>query len=133
MMTAPISTEDHFLYLFFGHDDDSRRVGRDSLSRLVPRLSKSRAEVTQEAWGRQLQAIMKWAGGDGSALSRLQEITIPVLIANGAHDVMVDAGDSFAMVRRMKNATALFYGDAGHAFLFQHPAEFGKAALEFLD
>jgi pimeloyl-ACP methyl ester carboxylesterase len=37
------------------------------------------------------------------------------------------------MVRRMKNATALFYGDAGHAFLFQHPAEFGKAALEFLD
>jgi pimeloyl-ACP methyl ester carboxylesterase len=45
---------------------------------------------------------------------------------------MVDAGDSFAMVRRMKNATALFYGDAGHAFLFQHPDDFGKATLDFL-
>jgi hypothetical protein len=45
---------------------------------------------------------------------------------------MVDAGDSFAMVRRMKNATALFYGDAGHAFLFQHPDDFGNATLDFL-
>jgi hypothetical protein len=36
------------------------------------------------------------------------------------------------MVRRMKNATALFYRDADHAFLFQHPDEFGKATLDFL-
>lgn len=132
VMTAPVSTEEHFLYLLFGRDEESQRNGKESLKRLEPRLSKSRAEVTEDAWGRQLQAIMKWAGGDGSAWSRLQEITIPVLVANGAHDVMVDTGDSFAMVRRMKNAVALFYGDAGHAFLFQHPGEFGKAVLEFL-
>jgi pimeloyl-ACP methyl ester carboxylesterase len=131
-MTAPVSTEGHFLYLFFGLDEESQRVGTESLKRLEPRLSKSHAEVSAEAWGRQLQAIMKWAGGEGSAWSRLEEITIPVLVANGAHDVMVDAGDSFAMVQRMKNATALFYGDAGHAFLFQHPDEFGKATLDFL-
>jgi pimeloyl-ACP methyl ester carboxylesterase len=131
-MTAPVSTEEDFLYLFFGHDEESRRVGKASLKRLEPRLSKSRAEVSADAWGLQLQAIMKWAGGDGSAWSRLDEITIPVLVANGAHDVMVDAGDSFAMARRMKNATALFYGDAGHAFLFQHPDAFGKATLDFL-
>jgi pimeloyl-ACP methyl ester carboxylesterase len=132
MMTAPVSTEEHFLYLFFGLDEESQRVGKESLKRLEPRLSKSHADVSAEAWGRQLQAIMKWAGGDGSAWNRLEEITIPVLVANGAHDVMVDAGDSFAMVQRLKNATALFYGDAGHAFLFQHPDEFGKATLDFL-
>jgi pimeloyl-ACP methyl ester carboxylesterase len=131
-MTAPASTQDHFLYLFFGLDPESQHLGEKSLKRLEPRLSKSRAEVSAEAWGRQLQAIMKWARGEGSAWSRLEEITIPVLVANGAHDVMVDAGDSFAMVRRMKNATALFYGDAGHAFLFQHPDDFGKATLDFL-
>jgi pimeloyl-ACP methyl ester carboxylesterase len=131
-MTAPASTEEHFLYLFFGLDAESQRVGKKSLKRLEPRLSKSRAEVSAQAWDRQLQAIMKWAGGEGSVWSRLEQITIPVLIANGARDVMVDAGDSFAMIRRMKNATALFYGDAGHAFLFQHPDEFGKATLDFL-
>ncbi len=90
-MTAPVSTEADFLYLFFGLDDASQRVGKESLKRLEPRLSKSHAEVSAAAWGRQLQAIMKWAGGDGSAWSRLEEITIPVLIANGVHDVMVDA------------------------------------------
>ncbi len=132
MMTAPVSTEEHFLYLFFGLDEESQRIGKESLKRLEPRLSKSHADVSAEAWGRQLQAIMKWAGGDGSAWSRLEEITIPVLVANGAHDVMVDASDSFAMVQRMKNAKALFYGDAGHAFLFQHPDEFGRVTLEFL-
>jgi pimeloyl-ACP methyl ester carboxylesterase len=132
MMTAPVSSDEHFLYLFFGLDEKSQHLGKESLKRLEPRLSKSRAEVSAEAWGRQLHAIMKWAGGDGSAWSRLEEITIPVLVANGAHDVMVDASDSFAMVRRLKNATALFYADAGHAFLFQHPDEFGKATLDFV-
>jgi pimeloyl-ACP methyl ester carboxylesterase len=131
-MTAPVSTDEHFLYLFFGLDEASRRVGKESLKRLEPRLSKSHAEVSAEAWGRQLQAITAWAGGDGYAWDRLEEIAIPVLVANGAHDVMVDSGDSFAMVRRMRNATALFYGDAGHAFLFQHPDAFGKATLDFL-
>jgi pimeloyl-ACP methyl ester carboxylesterase len=104
-MTAPASTEEHFLYLFFGLDEESQRVGKESLKRLEPRLSKSHAEVSAEAWGRQLQAIMKWAGGEGSAWSRLEEITIPVLVANGAHDVMVDAGDSFAMVRRRRRCS----------------------------
>jgi pimeloyl-ACP methyl ester carboxylesterase len=131
-MTTPVSTEEHFLYLFFGLDKEGRRLGRELLKRLEPRLSKSHAEVSVNAWDRQLQAIMTWAGGDDSAWSRLEEITIPVLVANGAHDVMVDVGDSFAMVGRMKNATALFYGDAGHAFLFQHPDPFGKATLDFL-
>ncbi len=131
-MTAPANTEEDFLYLFFGLDKESRRAGKESLRRLEPRLSRSHAEVSAEAWGRQLQAIMKWAGGNGSAWGRLEEITIPVLVANGAHDVMVDAGDSFAMVRRLKNATAQFYGDAGHAFLFQHPDAFGKATLDFV-
>jgi pimeloyl-ACP methyl ester carboxylesterase len=131
-MIAPVSTDEHYLYLFFGLDEASQQVGRESLKRLETRLSKSHAEVSAEAWGRQLQAIMKWGSGDGAAWGRLEEITIPVLVANGAHDVMVDAGDSFAMVRRMKNATALFYGDAGHAFLFQRPDEFGQAVLKFL-
>jgi pimeloyl-ACP methyl ester carboxylesterase len=52
MMTAPVSTEEHFLYLFFGLDEESQRVGKESLKRLEPRLSKSHADVSAEAWGR---------------------------------------------------------------------------------
>ena len=90
VMTTPLSTEEHFLYLFFGRDEESERNGRESLRRLEPRLSKSRAEVAPEAWGRQLQAIMEWAGGNGAAWSRLQEITIPV--HRGSHRHTADDG-----------------------------------------
>ncbi|MFD8340616.1 alpha/beta fold hydrolase [Streptomyces solisilvae] len=133
MMTAETSTEDHFLYLFFGQSEESQQIGKESLARLEPRLSVSKAEVTAQAWGNQLQAIQRWGSGEGSAWSRLEELQMPVLVANGAHDVMVDSGDSFAMARRLKNAVTILYSDAGHAFLFQHPDEFTRIVLDFLD
>jgi len=54
--------------------------------------------VTAEAWGNQLQAIGRWGSGEGSAWPRLEKLRMPVLVGNGAHDVMVDSCDSFAMV-----------------------------------
>jgi pimeloyl-ACP methyl ester carboxylesterase len=132
LMVAPENGDEDYLFLFFGHNEDGRQAGLKSLRRLDFRLSRSRASITPEAWGRQLEAIQKWASGNGSAWSRLEEIKIPVLVANGAHDVMVRSEDSFAMVKRMKNATGVLYGDSGHAFLFQHPENFGKVVLEFL-
>jgi pimeloyl-ACP methyl ester carboxylesterase len=132
MMTAETNLEDHYLYLFFGLHDEGRRIGKESLARLAPRLGASKAEVSAEAWGNQLQAILRWGSGEGSAWSRLEELRMPVLVANGAHDVMVDPGNSFAMGQRLPNATTVFYSDSGHAFLFQHPDEFGRTVLDFL-
>jgi pimeloyl-ACP methyl ester carboxylesterase len=131
-MTAEVNTEEDYLYLLFGHSEESRRIGKESLARLEPRLSKSHAHVSAEAWGNQLQAIQRWGSGEKSAWSRLEELTMPVLVANGAHDVMVDSGDSFAMAQRLSNATTVFYSDSGHGFLFQHPEEFGQIVLNFL-
>jgi pimeloyl-ACP methyl ester carboxylesterase len=131
-MAAPVNVDEDFLYLFFGPGEDAQARGVESLRRLDTRLSRSHAEVSAESWGTQLAAIGKWARGEGSAWSRLEELTHPTLVANGAHDVMVDSGNSFAMVERMANATALFYGDAGHGFLFQHPEEFARVVLDFL-
>ncbi|MGI5138101.1 alpha/beta fold hydrolase [Streptomyces sp. CA-106110] len=133
MMTADDNTEEHFLYLFFGLHEEGRRIGKESLARLEPRLGISKADVPASAWGNQLKAILRWGSGDGSAWSRLEELTIPVLVANGAHDVMVDSGDSFAMATRLTDATTVIYSDSGHAFLFQHPDEFGRVVLDFLN
>ena len=57
---------------------------------------------------------------------------LPVLIANGIHDVFIDAADSFAMARRPKNAITIFCSDAGHGLLFQHPEAFAREVLNFL-
>ena len=63
---------------------------------------------------------------------RLGELTLPVLVANGAHDVMIHAFASYAMSQRLPNAKVIRYSDAGHAFLFQHPDDFGHEVLNFL-
>jgi pimeloyl-ACP methyl ester carboxylesterase len=132
-MTAPETSEEGFLYLFFGFSDEAVRLGKESLARLETRLEKSKADVSAEQWSKQLQAIQRWAGGTGSAWSRLEELKLPVLVANGSHDVMVDSGNSFAMAQKLSNARTVFYSDAGHAFLFQFPEEFGEVVHDFLD
>jgi pimeloyl-ACP methyl ester carboxylesterase len=57
---------------------------------------------------------------------------MPVLVANGAHDVMTSAYNTYAMSTHLPDATALLYSDAGHGFLFQHPQAFGQQILAFL-
>lgn len=132
-MTAPETSEEGFLYLFFGFSDEAVRLGKESLARLETRLEKSKADVPAEQWSKQLQAIQRWAGGTGSSWSRLEELKLPVLVANGSHDVMVDSGNSFAMAQKLSDARTVFYSDAGHAFLFQFPEEFGEVVHDFLD
>jgi pimeloyl-ACP methyl ester carboxylesterase len=45
---------------------------------------------------------------------------------------MVDAYASYAMSQRLPHAKVVLYSDAGHGFLFQHAADFGREVLEFL-
>jgi len=132
VMTRAVNDDEDYLYLFFGTSDEARKAGVESLRRLDTRLSKSQLDITPEAMNAQLQAIGAWGNDEGSAWERLEDLTLPVLVANGSHDVMVPAQHSFAMSQRLPNAKTVFYSDAGHAFLFQHPEEFGKVVLDFL-
>jgi pimeloyl-ACP methyl ester carboxylesterase len=84
---------------------------------------------TPEAIEGQLAAATSWSG----LWDHLTELTLPVLIANGAHDVMIHAFASDAMSQRLPHAKVILYSDAGHGFLFQHPEEFGHDVLEFLE
>jgi pimeloyl-ACP methyl ester carboxylesterase len=80
----------------------------------------------------QSAALVTWSSGKDAAWDRLEELTMPILVAAGAQDRLMDAYHSYAMVRRLPNAYLLMYGDAGHAFLFQHSEEFGNQVLGFL-
>lgn len=131
-MTAPDPDDANYIFLFFGDHEEGHRLGLESLRRLDTRLLKSQAVVTADAWGNQLQACMKFMGGENAAWDRLEEIQVPVLVANGAHDVMVPSEHSFAMAKRTKNVTTVIYGDEGHGFLFPHYEDFGKIVLDFL-
>lgn len=132
VMVKPENDDEDFLYLFFGQHEDGRRRGSESLRRLESRLTPDAPQVGPETIQAQLHAIGAWGKDEGSAWERLEELDIPVLVANGAHDVMVHAEHSFKMAQRLADATTVIYSDAGHGFLFQHPEEFGATALRFL-
>jgi len=128
----PVNDDEDFLYLFFTESAASRAAGIASLRRIDRRLAVSRAAVKPESWKNQAGAIAAWSIGQGAAYPRLAEIGAPVLVANGAHDVMISAYNSYAMVQRLPNAQLLLYSDAGHGFLFQVPEAFGRQVVEFL-
>jgi pimeloyl-ACP methyl ester carboxylesterase len=125
----PVLDDDDFLYLFFPETGDGRRAGLASLRRLDARLAGSHVEVAPEAIAAQSAAFTAFGTG---VWDRLGELTLPVLVANGAHDVMIHAYASYAMSQRLPNAKVILYSDAGHAFLFQHAGDFGHEVLNFL-
>lgn len=128
--TKPANDDDDFLYLFFPENGPGRKLGLKSLRRLDDRvLSPEHVPVSIETMQAQLAVI---ASTGSRVWDRLGEVTIPTLVANGAHDRMIDAYATFAMVGRLPNAKAILYSDAGHGFLFQHVADFGREVVEFL-
>ena len=129
IMAKPDSDDEDVLYLFFPETDEARAAGVASLRRLDTRLRQSHAAVGAEAANAQLAAVTSFGAG---VWDRLPQLTLPVLVANGAHDVMISAFASYAMSQRLPNAKVILYSDAGHAFLFQHAHDFGREVLRFL-
>jgi len=130
--TKPVNDDEDFLYLFFHDTETSKAAGHAHLGRLKRRGGPASPPVGPEAIRAQLGAIGAWAMGNGSALPRLGEIPHPIFVANGQFDRMIPAYNSFVMGQRLPNAKLSLYPDSGHAFLFQHAAEFARDALAFL-
>jgi pimeloyl-ACP methyl ester carboxylesterase len=126
----PVNDAEDLLYLFFPDSDEGRVAGLASLQRLAG--AENPATVSPRAVQAQSAALTSWSAGTETAWERLEELRMPILVAAGAQDRLMDAYNSYAMVRRLPNATLVIYGDAGHAFLFQHPSEFARRVLDFL-
>ncbi|MEU8820739.1 alpha/beta hydrolase [Actinoplanes sp. NPDC048796] len=127
-LAHPENHDEDFLYLFFPETERARAKGLASLRRLDHRLSESKAAVQPETFRAQLKAIGTFKG----FWDRQGELTLPVLVANGAHDVMINSYATYAMSQRLPDAKVVLYSDAGHAFLFQHPEDFADEVSRFL-
>ena len=72
------------------------------------------------------------AFGNGLAAQQyIAPVKVPVLVANGTHDVMEPSIQSFEMARKLREAETVFDSGAGHAFLFQFPEKFARLILDF--
>jgi len=128
--TKELNDDEDFLYLFFADTPQSRELGLASLRRIDARvLDTAHVPVSAETMAAQLAVVTSI----GSAIwDRMTELRIPVLVANGAQDVMINAYASFAMAGVLPDAKLVVYSDAGHGFLFQHIQDFASEVVSFL-
>ncbi|WP_413711805.1 alpha/beta fold hydrolase [Rhizobium sp. Rhizsp82] len=122
---------DDIIYIFFSHTETGKAAAGAVLSRFFHHESGQVFTVKQESWEQQAKAIQNWNSGKNSAWARLDEIKVPVLVANGSHDIMEPSIQSFEMARKLKGAITTFYSDSGHAFLFQYPERFARQVVDF--
>lgn len=130
--TKPVNDDDDFMFLFFEESETSRAAGRAYLDRLKQRQDAFAAQVDASAWQAQLRSAQAVGAPDTTLLPRLSEIRMPVLVANGRHDVMVPTYASYAMAQAMPDARLVIYPDSGHGFLFQHAEAFARDVEAFL-
>ncbi|MGW1626569.1 alpha/beta fold hydrolase [Streptomyces sp. NPDC002172] len=125
--------DEDFLFLFYPETETGRAAGLASLRRIDRRLAHSGQDAPAPVREAQMNAVVQWNSGIDSAWSRLGDLAVPALFANGAHDVMEHAYQTYAMARAVPDSKTVIYGDAGHAFLFQHPEDFGGEVLRFIE
>jgi pimeloyl-ACP methyl ester carboxylesterase len=130
--TKPVNDDEDFLYLFFDGTDARREAGRQSLARLRQRIEPPSPPTRMETVRAMAIAFGRWRSGENSAFPRLAALKQPTLVANGVHDVMISAYDSFVMSQHLPDAELVLYSDAGHAFLFQHAERFAERVNCFL-
>lgn len=132
-MTKPEVTGDDLVFLFFPDTDTGRAAGYAHLARVATRLATGLPEVSEAAARGQITAIAKDAAIPFEQVrADLAAIRQPVLYATGMQDAMIPALAAYTAVQHLADATLVVYGDAGHAFLFQHARKFAAQVTAFL-
>ncbi|MCO5734459.1 alpha/beta hydrolase [Rhizobium sp. SSA_523] len=127
IMTKGQNDDEDFLFLFYPETTTAIAAGRASLARIMS-LPDRGPQVNAAGMMGQVKAVSGWTG----IFDRADELKLPVLVANGAHDVMLPAYRSYLLSQRAPNAKLVLYPDAGHAFLFQFIEDFAAEIDRFL-
>lgn len=127
---AVVTFQDPKYYLFFTSSEASRRAAKAFLARLKERTANRDKPITTKAFLAQVRAIKAWGL---QAPQDLGAITIPALVVNGDHDIMVPSLNTIDMAHRLPDAELVLYPDAGHGGIFQFHEMFVPKARKFLN
>ncbi|MFF4731718.1 alpha/beta fold hydrolase [Streptomyces mirabilis] len=133
VMNKPDADRDDILYLFYPETEAARAAGLDHFDHISTRLAEGGPAISEVAAQGMLTAVgALLAVPFDQVVAELEAIKQPVLYANGLHDVMIPAHNSYVAVQHLDNATLVLYTGAGHAFLFQYAKAFTKQVADFL-
>ncbi|PRY80178.1 pimeloyl-ACP methyl ester carboxylesterase [Yoonia maritima] len=132
--TKEENTPEDMQFLFYADTEASRSAGLSSLARIGQGNATAGAasKTTMHTVGAQGAATRKFFFGEDGAFKGLNDISAPVLVANGDRDRAFAVENSLALVRAIPDAQLAIYPDAGHAFLFQNADQFSEDVTRFL-
>lgn len=125
--------EEDIAWLFFGHSDAGRAAAKAFWQRRHERTEDVDPPSGIETITAQVAAGRDWIQPNGERFADLATITMPTLVVNGSHDVMLPTINSFYLQQHLPDAQLILYPDAGHAAHFQYPELFLAHLRMFLD
>ena len=129
--SKPVNVDDDYLYLFYPDTPTAMAAGRAQLGRLGHRSEPPEPMLPMESVKAQLASFGAFHEHD-AILPHLPAMTLPILYANGVHDIMIPTYNCFAAVQAAPDARLVLYPDAGHGFLFQYAEAFAREVHAFL-
>jgi pimeloyl-ACP methyl ester carboxylesterase len=116
-------------FLFFPRNAEGKKASNEYFERLAERTEDRDKPASRQVALAQLRAI---TSGGLHAPDDLSAIKVPVLVANGDHDLMVASEHSADMARRLPDSKLIIYPNSGHGGVFQHHEKFVPEVLAFL-
>jgi pimeloyl-ACP methyl ester carboxylesterase len=116
-------------FLFFPRNAEGKKAAVEYFDRLAERTEDLDKPISRQAAVAQLRAI---TSGGLHAPDDLSAIKVPVLVANGDHDLLVASEHSTDMARRLPDSKLVIYPNSGHGGVFQHHEKFVPEVLAFL-
>ncbi|KAF7551981.1 hypothetical protein G7Z17_g4625 [Cylindrodendrum hubeiense] len=130
--------KDAWIYGLFNTSDGNWEVGEASWKRMTTARRDRSENVDAANAHRQAVAFAKFMDPKQSkdaSYDRFEELRMPVLIANGAEDLLLPTENSYLMWKKLNKANTQLhlFPNSGHGFLFQYADEFSKLINDFLD
>jgi pimeloyl-ACP methyl ester carboxylesterase len=93
-----------------------------------------RLSLTPEAYPKLLAALRPmWRTQPRYTPAALRKVPVPVLVLDGEHDEIIDAGHLRRLAGLLPKGRLLLIPGASHFVLWQAPEAFNRAVVDFLD
>jgi pimeloyl-ACP methyl ester carboxylesterase len=124
--------EDMWLPILFAPTETSQAAGRAYVERIVARADRD-VPVSDQSIAAQGAALAAYGAAKDPSYSHLNGLGLPVLVVNGADDIVIPTINSYILQQFLPAAELILYPDANHGAHFQHHELFVRHTRIFLD